>query len=1264
MSPDPRQQVRDLLARALARPAEERADFLTSACGGDTDLRSRVETLLLERARTDEVSQLPTGPASSDPLAQSAPKTLIGSHLLAYRIIEEIGAGGMGVVYLAEDTRLGRRVAIKLLPAEATDNGERVRRFLREAQAASALNHPNIVTIYDIGVAPVGHFIVMEHVDGRTLRELSRERVTTAQVIEIGLQIARALEIAHSAGIIHRDIKPENLMLRADGYVKILDFGLARLVNPLTLEPDPRSADETLPGVIVGTLSYMSPEQSRGEPVRSVTDIFSLGIVLYELATGQRPFRGATPLQLIEAIVSVPPLSPSRLNPEIPAGLEEILLRMLEKDARRRPAAAEVAAQFTALRGEPAPSIFTPSPLSSRAPAPNTVGREREFSEILAAYKTAAGGRSLMLGVCGEPGIGKSTLVEKFLAHLERPDRADRATQASAERPLIARGRCSERLAGAEAYLPFLEMLDSLLLGRDRERVAVVMKMLAPTWYSQVSPVPAQESPTPGTEQRSSSQERMKRELALFLTELSVERPLVLFLDDLHWADPSTVDLLAYLATKFADGRLFIIATYRPSELLLDNHPFHAIKLEMLSRGALRELPLEFLTSDEVARYLALEYPGHRFPPGLAALIHARTEGNPLFMTDLVKELRDRGVIAEVDGRWALADDLPAFERDLPASIRSLIERKIERLSEKDRAIVTAGSVQGYEFDSAVIARVLGEDPAEVEDRLEVLERVHSLLRLVAEQEMPDRTLSLRYRFVHVLYQNSLYGSLRPTRRASLSRSVAETLEGFYGERSAEIAGELALLFETGRDFSRAVDYFLVASQKAARVFANHEAAELCRRAIDLLPSTEPGAKRAVNELAAQMTLGVALMSIKGFGAPEVETAYSRAREIVEQVGDDASLFPVLYGLWTVSVIRARYEQARELGERMMRLAQQTGERAFLVQAHYSLGITDDYLGAYDTAREHLAQVCELYDISRHRAHASLYGIDPKIVGESRLSWITRIMGDAERAREMMEEADQLARMVRHPLSLGCALVTAAVIHEIEGEPEKALALADEIVTLSAEHGLAVTLAWGKIERGYARVKLGETEAGILEMTESLAILRAIGSEMGRSGFLVHLADGLKDAGRHAEALEVIEQAIEFIESTGERYYEADLYRLRGELLWEHSRQAPSEDAAREAEESLVRALEIAQSRGARMFSTSAAASLGRLWKERGGSGAARAILAAFESSNVPSNVPRNEPPNETSSEPSNEQPNEPSNEPPNEPSKGAERDDSRPLDE
>jgi predicted ATPase len=234
--------------------------------------------------------------------------------------------------------------------------------------------------------------------------------------------------------------------------------------------------------------------------------------------------------------------------------------------------------------------------------------------------------------------------------------------------------------------------------------------------------------------------------------------------------------------------RTLIVITYRVEEMLLARHPFMAIKLDLQGRGSCREIGLGFLTRQDVEHYFALEFPGHRFPADLVGLIHQRTEGSPLFMVDLMRYLRDRGVIAQHGGQWTLAQSIPHIERELPESIRSMIERKIDRLTDDDRRLLVAASAQGQEFDSAVVSKALNLDPGQVEERLAVLDRVHVFVRLMAEQDLPDGTPTLRYRFVHVLYQHSLFESLKAARKVSLSAAIAHALLDHYGDHNSEVA--------------------------------------------------------------------------------------------------------------------------------------------------------------------------------------------------------------------------------------------------------------------------------------------------------------------------------------------------------------------------------------------------------------------------------------------------------------------------------------------
>jgi serine/threonine protein kinase len=341
MNPDRWRRIESLYHAALELDRSERGAFLQQTCRDDPALVGEVERLIAGHENAGSFMGVPAWERADEPFDSTSTGSLVGQTFGRYRLLSVLGTGGTGTVYLAEDARLERRVALKLLPAQLFHEPEHVRRFEHEVRAISALNHPNIVAVYDTGETDAGRFIVTELVAGRTVRRLQGERLPLAEHLQLIGQVAQALAAAHAAGIVHRDIKPENLMVRDDGYAKVLDFGLARLLGRTGPAAGASTAVRTESGALLGTMPYMSPEQVRGEPVTGATDVFSLGTVFYELTTGRHPFAAASQFGVLHRILSDSPLSPAQVNPHIPAPLASLMLQMLEKGAHLRPAAVE-----------------------------------------------------------------------------------------------------------------------------------------------------------------------------------------------------------------------------------------------------------------------------------------------------------------------------------------------------------------------------------------------------------------------------------------------------------------------------------------------------------------------------------------------------------------------------------------------------------------------------------------------------------------------------------------------------------------------------------------------------------------------------------------------------------------------------------------------------------------------------------------------------------------------------------------------------------
>jgi tetratricopeptide (TPR) repeat protein/tRNA A-37 threonylcarbamoyl transferase component Bud32 len=1057
---------------------------------------------------------------------------VIGRTVAHYEVLGKLGEGGMGAVYKARDRRLDRSVALKVVSAGRTADQGRRRRFIQEAKAASALNHPNIITIYEIAEWEGRDYIAMEFIDGRTLRALVRPPSEPSALLPILRQLTEALAVAHAAGIVHRDIKPDNVMLRADGYVKVLDFGLARL----TRGEDTLDDTATRPGALLGTARYMSPEQARGESADSPSDVFSLGIVFYELLTGSHPFAAGTPTATLSAILSDAPPPLTRLRPEVPGALEHLVLRMLSKEAVLRPTAAEVLGTLSSL-GPAGPAVSLPRAAAARR---SCVGRERELQELQSAFEGSSAGGLTLLCVTGEPGLGKTTIVEEFLDGL----RERRGTA------WVARGRCSERLAGTDALLPILEGLDSLVRGESGDQAARLLKRIAPTWYLQIAPSMGDSTAEAlSQESRTASQERMKRELHSALEELARIRPVVLFFDDMHWSDLSTCDLLSYLGARCRDLPVLLVVTYRPTELHGSKHPFMQVRLAMQGRGACRDLPVGFLTRRDVERLVALTFPEHRFPPELVHVVHARTEGNPLFLSDVLRYLRDRGVLAQEDGAWVLTQPASEIEKDTPESLRSMVQLKIGQLGDDDRRLLIAAAVQGVQFDSAVVAKALGRDPADVEERLQELEKAHDFVRATAEGEFPDRTLTVRYRFVHALYQNGLYAMLTPSRRASLSATVAEAILAFSGDKAKAHAADLAFLFESARDFKRAAPFFLHAARAAARVFAYPEArilAEKGLRAVETLPDSD---ERAKLELPLSVALGISLMALRGYADPAVGRTHLRSRELCQRLGDERRLFPVLWGLCVYYLIAGQLKKALEVADQMLGPAEASGQPAVLILALHAKGTTLGYMGRLKEARVHLERILTLYDPSQHPFYAAMYVLDPSVTTHCMLARFLVVMGRLDEALRYVQEAADRARALVHPQSVAYATFYVAWIRHDRGEVDEAAAEVERAMELCTEHGLSQIIEWARLVRGWALCARGRLREGTDEVRRSLAAQRAMHSELERPYCLAILARGLAGQGEFEEALECVAEALAIVQKSDERSYEAEIYRLGGEVL-------------------------------------------------------------------------------------------------------------------
>jgi tetratricopeptide (TPR) repeat protein len=1116
-----------------------------------------------------------------------------GTRVGPYEVLAQLGAGGMGEVYRASDTRLGREVAVKVIRRAFVHDDDALDRLLREATLASSLNHPNIVTIYETGVVGTDRYVAMELIEGSTLRMLSGQGLPVARALAVARQIAEALAVAHAAQIIHRDIKPENVMVRPDGYVKLLDFGLARL------QPDPVAADRTGPiteaGMVLGTIGYMAPEQARGETANAEADVFALGVLLYELVTGRHPFLAASPMGTLHALLHDHPEPPIRLNPELPRAIDQLIVETLQKDPRLRPGASEVMFRLNLAHDSTVAAALASVTVTPRKGALSQaiVGREHELEALAHELDLAQRGEGRLVVISAEAGFGKTTLVEAFVRQLEDSGEAIR----------VGRGRCSERLAGSEAYLPVLEVLDSLQRSEQLGSLARVTRALAPSWYAQLMPQSSNESSAArlAADTVGGSQERLKFEIAALLTEVGRMHPVILWLDDVHWADPSTTDLIGYIARRMTGMRVLLIATCRPSGLALSRHPFLPLKLDLLAREECREITPGLLSEGAMDRYIAAQFPEHSFPPQFTSLIARRTEGNPLFMVDLLRDLRRRQILRQHNGAWTLVGELSALERELPQTIRSLIQRKMDGLAESDRRLLGAAAIQGTDFDSAVLAAVLQLDEEGVENALERLDREQALIRFVEEMETPDRALTLRYRFAHHVYHEAFAESVRATRRVALSRAVAERLADRASD-SCDGAADIALLFEAAREGLRAAEYFNKAALAAAKLYAHNDTARLAQRGLALLAREPDTPERAAIELDLQMTYGLAIKTSQGYAVPGVGTAYARAHELCKHVTDPRRVIPVLIGLSAHHVVSGEITTARDIALEMHGLFQRIGDRHLEMIGEWSLGAALFHLGDLEESHRHLVRGYELYDPAFHRPRVWEVGIDPGIFCQCELSRTLTIRGWANEGLKTAQQAVQNARDLGHPQVLAFALLFEIILHLARRDATQVLNQYDELASICIPRGIAQELQWAAPLRDRALIDIGEVDRGLDQMADSLKAHTITRSTLLRPYYLTLYAGGLLRARRYEDARAALREAETIANATSQHAYLGEQQRLLAEVLAASGR-------PKEAEGNYRRAVEIARAQGARWHELRASRAYATFLAVHGRTGEAKALL-------------------------------------------------------
>ena len=816
------------------------------------------------------------------------------------------------------------------------------------------------------------------------------------------------------------------------------------------------------------------------------------------------------------------------------------------------------------------------------------VGRDEVLSRMRSWLDKMLEGERQIVFVTGEAGIGKTALVDTFARYLA----FDRTIR-------IGRGQCLEQYGTSEAYLPILDAMSGLC--RDEQKVVEVLRAHAPMWLLQMpSLLTAAERETLSREVVGATRERMLREMGEALEVLASEQPLVLILEDLHWSDYSTLNLISYLATRVRPAHLMLIGTYRHAELIASGHPLKAVKQELLAKKQCEELPLSYLSAEAIAKYLSVIFPSNRFPKELAGLIHERTEGNSLFMVNAVEYLLTEGLIVKHEGQWELVVEIEKVEVGVPDSIKQMIEKQLDNLSAEDTHTLEAASLTGAEFSTLAIVAALEEDRAAVETRCERLARQRQFIHDCGVELLPNGETVGRYGFIHSLYQNVLYERIPSSRRAELHRRVAERGEEVFGDRAREIAAELAMHFERGGAYKRAAKYLQMAADNAIRRFAYQDAVILARRGLELLARLPDDTQCATQELCLQLTLGIPLIATQGYAAPEVGRAYTRARELCQCIGDTPDISEALWGLRAFYIATAELEKAHEIAREFLRLSERLPYPGLAMRGHFAMEIVSVHMGQLAPALDHFEKALSLFDPEKHRNDILYYGQNPGVAMRCFAAWALWASGQPERALTCMQEALSLARELREPPGLAYAFYFASVLHEMRREAPQAQEQAEAAIEVDRVHGLTLYQSHAGITRGWALFEQGSQEEGIEQMRQGLAMHQTTGAKVLRPHFLTLLGGALGKSGQTDEGLRLLDEALATAHNRDESYL-AEIYRVKGELTGD--------------EECFQRSLEIARKQQAKAWELRTATSMARLYKRQGKQEEGRALLGPIYNS-------------------------------------------------
>jgi len=732
------------------------------------------------------------------------------------------------------------------------------------------------------------------------------------------------------------------------------------------------------------------------------------------------------------------------------------------------------------------------------------VGREAELSRLDTLLEQAIEGSGCEVFITGDLGIGKTALVEGFFRRARRRH----------ESLILVRGRCVEQYGAGEAYLPFLDAAGTLLVGRGREAAVTLFRTYAPTWCLQLPAVAAlsEERAELQGQTIGATKERMLREMGDVFEAAAATSPVVGLVEDLQWADPSTLDLLRHLGNRIARQRILVLVTFRASGIEADSSPLRSYTRDLRVHKHCHEIALGPLSQDEVAAYLDGRFAPNRFPAGLGALVQRRTEGHPLFLTKLMELLVERGDVAEQAGHWTLSRPVSELDVEAPESVRGIIRRQLDALGEEDRSALTRASVIGRDFTSTTLASLLQADEVELEERLDRLARSHHLIEAVGEDEQADGSVAARYRFAHTQYQEVLYADLPSKRRVLLHRQVGEDLTTRHGAGAPRIAAQLALHFERGRDLAKAIKYLMQAADNAAGLYAYGEAREYLSHALELAEKLTPES-RSQSALALYQKRGAASLALGRFD--DAVDDYTRMLEQARLTGRAELECGALAGLCNALFFSRRMEEMAIRANEALRAAAKAGSESLRVEALASVALILIEDGG------NLAEAKPLLDdiIARARRLGHSRALTAGLAYRGAVHyWQT----EYERAEELLSEAAGLASEQRDGFIVLLCLGFLGLSRSQLGRMSEALSTLQEGTEMARRNGDRFWLPYLVSHLGSIHRELQDFGAAVLHDEEGLRTAREDEASAAETSVLINLALDKTQGGRGDQASEVL----------------------------------------------------------------------------------------------------------------------------------------------